>query len=56
MNNIMTFYMSKRITVMIEDDIIEKLRNLQAKQIKESTSAVSLSQVINDVLKRNLKN
>jgi len=52
----MTFRMSKRITVMIEDEVIEKLRNLQAKQIKERTSAVSLSQVINEVLKRNLKN
>ena len=49
------FHMSKRITVMIEDEVIEKLRILQAKQIKERTSAVSFSQVINEVLKKNLK-
>jgi len=48
--------MSKRITVMIEDEVIEKLRILQAKQIKEKTSAVSFSHVINEVLKKNLKN
>lgn len=48
--------MSKRITVMIEDEVIGKLRILQARQIKESASAVSFSQVINDVLKKNLKN
>jgi len=56
MYNSAIFYMSKRITVMIEDEVIEKLRILQAKQIKESASAVSFSQVINDVLKKNLKN
>jgi predicted CopG family antitoxin len=56
MYNSAIFNMSKRITVMIEDEVIEKLRILQAKQIKESASAVSFSQVINDVLKKNLKN
>lgn len=48
--------MSKRITVMIDDEVIEKLRILQAKQIKETSSAVSFSQIINDTLKKNLKN
>jgi len=56
MCNITASYMSKRITVMIEDEVIEKLRILQAKQIKEKTSAVSFSHVINEVLKKNLKN
>jgi len=41
---------------MIEDEVIEKLRILQARQIKEKSSAISFSQVINEVLKRNLKN
>lgn len=47
--------MAKRITVMLDDEVIQKLRKLQAKQIQDSTSSVSLSKVINDVLK-NLKN
>lgn len=46
--------MSKRITVMLEDEVIKKLRIIQAKEIKDSSSAVSLSSVINDVLNKNL--
>ena len=50
------FFMTKRITVMLDDEVIQKLRKLQAKQIQDSTSSVSLSKVINDALKKNLKN
>lgn len=48
--------MPKRITVMLEDEIVQKLRKLQAKQIQDSSSSVSLSKVINETIKKNLKN
>lgn len=47
--------MSKRVTIMIEDDLDKKLRLLQAKMIQQSSSAVSYSSVMNEVLKRRLK-
>ncbi|MFQ5497793.1 MAG: hypothetical protein ACE5DU_07920 [Nitrosopumilus sp.] len=48
--------MSKRITVVLEQNTIKKLRELQAKQIKQSTSSVSFSKVINEILQKSLKN
>ena len=47
--------MAKRITVMLDDDNIKKLRALQAKKIKESTKSVSFSRVLNDVLRKGIK-
>ena len=47
--------MSKRITIMIDEDVIKKLRVIQAKRIKESTKSVSFSQVINESLQKSLK-
>ena len=41
---------------MLEDEIVQKLRKLQAKQIQDSSSSVSLSKVINETIKKNLKN
>lgn len=46
--------MAKRITVMLDDDNIKKLRIIQAKKIKESTKSVSFSSVLNDVLHKKL--
>jgi len=43
--------MSKRITIMLDDDVSRKLKVIQAKMIKESTKSVSFSKVINQVLK-----
>jgi len=49
--------MAKRITVMLDDDIIKKLRLIQAKMIaKEPVMSVSFSKVINETLKKSLKN
>jgi hypothetical protein len=48
--------MPKRITVMLEDEVVQKLRKLQAKQIQDSSSSISLSKVINETLKKNMKN
>ena len=47
--------MNHRITIMLDDDLIKKLRILQAKQIKESVESVSFSRVINDCLVKSLK-
>jgi hypothetical protein len=47
--------MSERITIMLNSDIAKKLRSLQAKKIKESSSTVSFSGIINDVLEKGLK-
>lgn len=47
--------MSKRVTIMIEDDLMKKLREKQAKQIRESEKSVSLSSLINDVLRKSIK-
>lgn len=48
--------MGKRITVILDEDILKKLRLLQAKQIKETASSVSFSKIINNVLQKHLKN
>jgi len=47
--------MSRRITIVLDDDNIKKLRTIQAKRIKESDKSVSFSRVINDVLRKNLR-
>ncbi|MFB5645361.1 MAG: hypothetical protein ACE5R3_02045 [Nitrosopumilaceae archaeon] len=39
--------MLKRITIMLDDDLIKKLRVKQAKSIKNQQKSVSLSRVIN---------
>jgi len=40
---------------MMDDDIIKKLRNKQAKLIKKSSKSISFSRVVNDSLKDSLK-
>ena len=47
--------MSKRVTIMIEDEIDKKLRSIQAKEIQLTSSSISYSQTINKILKNNLK-
>jgi hypothetical protein len=47
--------MSKRVSVMINDDILGKLRLLQAKKIKSTGKAVSFSKVVCDTLSKDLK-
>ncbi len=47
--------MAKRITVILDDDIVVKLRTLQAKMVKETNSTVSFSKVVNYILKKQLK-
>lgn len=47
--------MAQRITILLDDDLAVKLRNKQARKLKESNKFVSFSQVINDVLAESLK-
>lgn len=47
--------MSKRITIVVDDDIDKKLRNVQANVIKKRHTTYSYSRVINDLLREQLK-
>jgi hypothetical protein len=47
--------MAKRITMMIDDVIDKKLRLIQAKQIANTSSSVSYSHVLNDMLRKQIK-
>ena len=47
--------MSKRITIMIDDDLDKKLRLVQAKAIQSTNSSVSYSRVINETIRKKLK-
>ena len=39
---------------MLNSDIAKKLRNLQAKKVRESMSSVSFSRIVNEVLEKGL--
>ena len=47
--------MSKRVTIMIGDNLDKKIRMLQAKQIQQEQSSVSYSRIINEQLRKGLK-
>ena len=47
--------MLRRVTIMLDDKILQKLRNKQAKLLKTANGSVSLSRVINDCLSDSLK-
>jgi hypothetical protein len=47
--------MSKRVTIMIDEDLDKKLRLRQAKMIQEKQSSYSYSKVLNESLRKNLK-
>lgn len=47
--------MSKRVTIMINEDLDKKLRLLQAKKIQQEQTSYSYSRVINDILRKSLK-
>ena len=47
--------MAERITIMLDSEIAKKLRNLQAKKLKESSSSVSFSKIVNEILEKGLK-
>jgi hypothetical protein len=47
--------MSKRVTIVIDEDLDKKLRLRQAKMIQQTESSCSYSKVMNDVLRKTLK-
>ncbi len=47
--------MAIRITVMLDDDVVTKIRQKQAKMIQKENKSVSFSKVINLVLEDSLK-
>jgi len=47
--------MSKRVTIMIDEDLDKKLRLRQAKLIQQTQSSYSFSKVLNEVLRKSLK-
>lgn len=47
--------MGKRITVVIDEDLVKKLHEVQARQIRESGKSVSFSRVLNELVRKNLK-
>ena len=49
---IITNQVSKRVTIMLDDDLDKKLRLLQAKLIQSTNQSVSFSEVINDLLRK----
>ena len=46
---------SKRVTIMIDDDLDKNLRTEQAKRIQQESSSYSYSKVLNDTLRKVLK-
>ncbi len=47
--------MTKRVTIVLDEDLIKKLRERQAKLIHDSSGAVSFSSVLNNTLRKGLK-
>jgi len=47
--------MSKRVTIVIDENLDKKLRLRQAKIIQQEKSAYSYSRVVNDALRKVLK-
>jgi len=46
--------MSKRVTIMIDDDLDKKLRIRQAKMIQQEQSSYSFSRTLNEILRKEL--
>ena len=47
--------MTKRVTIVLDDDLVKKLRIIQSKKIAKSKKSVSFSSVINDELRKTVK-
>lgn len=45
----------QRVTIVIDDKILLKLRNIQAKKIRKSNKSISLSSVISEILEKSLE-
>ncbi len=47
--------MAKRVTIMLDDGLVSKLRKTQSEQIRKSDKNVSFSHVINEILRKATK-
>ena len=47
--------MGERITIVLDSDLVKKLREKQSKLIKESVKSVSFSHVVNATLRKGIK-
>jgi len=47
--------MSKRVTIMIDEDLDKKLRIRQSKFIQQEQTSYSYSRVVNEILRKSLK-
>ena len=47
--------MARRVTIVMDEDIIKKLHERQAKQIKESAKSISFSSVVNETIRKQIK-
>lgn len=46
--------MSKRVTIMIDDDLDKKIRLRQAKMIQQEQASYSYSKTLNEIIRKNL--
>ena len=47
--------MPQRVTIVVEDNLMMKLRNLQAKKLRNQTDSVSFSKMLNEIIENGLK-
>jgi len=47
--------MGQRITIVFGDELLVKLRNIQAKKIRDSKKSISFSRVLNEIVESGLK-
>jgi hypothetical protein len=47
--------MTKRVTIMIADDLDKLLRIRQVKRIQQENASISYSRVINDCIRKGIK-
>ncbi|MCV0392156.1 MAG: hypothetical protein K5790_02550 [Nitrosopumilus sp.] len=44
--------MTRRVTIMIEDELDKKIRLFQAKKMQKQNSTYSYSRAVNDIIKK----
>lgn len=47
--------MSHRVTIMLDEDLDKKIRQMQARKIQKNNSTYSFSKTLNEVLRKALK-
>ena len=48
------FFMGKRVTIVLEDDVDTKLHKIQTEFFKEYKDPISFSKVLNEILHKGL--